>query len=132
MASSWTKFTSRCKSRFSALGRSCYLRRLHWREKYRQTRQELLELRGALAEREASCRQLERQNQQLQQQNQQLQQQVVECQRRRAESPACSLPLGEPPPGQPYGANLMALAVNLGRELGLRRSSRAMKIFLPG
>jgi hypothetical protein len=68
----------------------------------------------------------------LEEQNQQLQQQVVALQQRLAEAPAGSLPLGEAPPGQQYGANLIALAVNLGRKLGPRRARRAMEIFFPG
>lgn len=125
MGTSWTDFTSRCKSRLSALGRCCYLRWAHWRQKYQEAQQETLELRESLA----AC---EARGQRVEEQNQQLQQEVAALQQRLAEPPACSLPLGEAPPGQQYGANLIALAVNLGRALGPRGARRAMKIFFAG
>lgn len=125
MVSSWTSFTSRCKSRVSALGRCCYQRWLHWRQKYRQAQQQVLELRETLANAEARGRQLEEQNQRLRQQ-------VAALQSQLAEPRPVSLPLGEVPPGQQYGANLLALSVNLARELGLRPTHRALKIFSAG
>lgn len=125
MVSSWTKFASGCKSRLSALARSCFLRRRHWQQKYLDTKQALRESQELLAQREARCQQLE-------QQNQASVQQVAALQSQLAESQPVSLPLGAPPPGQQYGANLMALSVNLGRELGIRPAQRAMDIFFRG
>ena len=46
-----------------------------------------------------------------------------------AEARQIQLPLGDAPPGQQYGANMMALSVNLARKLGVRRSEHAQKIF---
>ena len=122
MGSSWIGFVSGCKSRWSALARSCFLRRRHWQQKYIEAKQALKELRELAATSAAQCRQLE-------QQQADLRQQVAELQRQLAEPRPVVLPLGETPPGQHYGANLMALSVNLARELGLRPARRAMNIF---
>lgn len=123
--SSWTKFVSGCKSRLSALARSCFLRRRHWQQKYLDAKQALRESQELLAQCEARCQQLELQNQAAVQQ-------VATLQNEFAEPRAISLPLGAPPPGQQYGANLIALSVNLGRELGIRPARRALEIFLRG
>lgn len=125
MVSSWTKFASGCKSRLSALARSCFLRRRHWQQKYLETKQALRESQELLAQREARCQQWE-------QQQQAAVQQVAALQIQLAEPRPVLLPVGETPPGQQSGANLMALSVNLGRELGIRPAQRAMKIFLRG
>lgn len=125
MVSSWTKFVSGCKSRLSVLARSCFLRRRHWQQKYLDTKQALRESQELLAQCAARCQQLE-------QQNQASVQQVATLQSQLAEPRPLSLPLGAPPPGQQYGANLIALSVNLGRELGIRPAQRALEIFLRG
>lgn len=125
MESSWTKFASGCKSRLSALARSCFLRRRHWQQKYLDTKQALRESQALLARCAARCQQLEAQNQASVQQ-------VATLQSQLAEPRPVSLPLGAPPPGQQYGANLIALSVNLGRELGIRPGQRALEIFLRG
>ena len=122
MVSSWTKFGSQCKSRLSAIARSCYLRRVHWFEKYREAKQALEELRKAMANCEARCRQLE-------QENGDLCLRVSELETQLAESRPIPLPLGDIPPGQQYGANMIALCVNLGRKLGVRPTVCALKIF---
>ena len=122
MVSSWTEFGAGCKSRLSALARSCFLRRRHWQQKYIETNQALRAAQELAATSEAQCRQLE-------QQQADLRRQVAELQRQLAEPRPVSLPLGEVPPGQQYGANMIALAVNLGRELGIRPAQRATKIF---
>lgn len=122
MGLSWSEFSSRCKSRWSALARSLYLGRLHWHEKYREAVEDQKESEEALAECEARCRQLE-------QENDGLRQQVCGLQAELAEPRQIQLPLGDVPPGQQYGANMVALCVNLGRKLGIRRSVRALKIF---
>ena len=123
--SSWTKFVSGCKSRLSVLARSCFLRRRHWQQKYLDTKQALRESQELLAQCEARCQRLE-------QQHQASVQQVAALQSQLAQPRPLSLPLGAPPPGQQYGANLIALSVNLGRELGIRPAQRALEIFLRG
>jgi ribosomal protein L9 len=125
VVSSWTKFVSSCKSRLSALARSCFLRRRHWQQKYLDAKQALRESQELLAQCKARCQQLE-------QQQQAAVRQVATLQNELAEPRAISLPLGAPPPGQQYGANLIALSVNLGRELGIRPARRALEIFLRG
>ena len=122
MVPSWAKFNSECKSRLSAIARSCYLRRVHWFEKYREAKQAQEELREAIANYEARCRQLE-------QEKRDLYQRVSELEAELAEPRQIQLPLGDVPPGQQYGANMVALCVNLGRKLGVRPTVRALKIF---
>lgn len=125
MVSSWSMFMSCCKSRLSALARSLFLSRRRWQEKYFASEQARREWQEAAAMSEARC-------QELGQRNQELQKQADEWQRQLAEPRPVSLPLGAAPPEHQYGANLIALSVNLGRELGVRRAQRAMKIFLSG
>lgn len=125
MASSWPKFLSCCKSRLSALARSLFLSRQRWQEKYLAAQQAQRELQETLAQCEARCRQVERQRQELAERVARLQSQLDQPR-------PVSLPLGDAPPGHQYGANLMALSVNLGRELGIRPAQRAMGIFFPG
>lgn len=76
----------------------------------------------AMARCQARCQQLE-------QENQDLRQQVGDLQTELAQPRAVCLPLGAVPPGQQYGANMIALCVNLARKLGIRRTVRALKIF---
>ena len=45
MVSLWPKFGSRCKSRLSAIARSCFLGRAHWREKFMEASEALKGLR---------------------------------------------------------------------------------------
>jgi hypothetical protein len=66
---------------------------------------------------------------QLEQENGDLCQRVSELQAQLAEPRQIQLPLGDVPPGQQYGANMIALCVNLGRKLGIRPTERALKIF---
>lgn len=125
MVSSWTDYSSGCKSRWPALARSLYLSRLRWHVKCQEARRAQKESQEALAKCEARCRQLE-------QENDVLRQQVCGLQADLAEPRQISLPLGDAPPGQQYGANMVALCVNLGRKLGMRPAVRALKIFLIG
>lgn len=125
MVSSWPRFLSRCKSRLSALARSLFLSRQHWQKKYLAAQQAQRELQEALAQCEARGRQLERRRQELAEQ-------VARLQSRLDQPRPVSLPLGDAPPGHQYGANLTALSVNLGRELGIRPAGRALKFFSPG
>jgi hypothetical protein len=107
------------------LARSCFLRRRHWQQKYLHTKQAWRESQELLVQCQARCQQLE-------QQNQASVEQVAALQSQLAEPRPVSLPLGAPPPSQQYGANLIALSVNLGRELGIRPAQRALEIFLRG
>jgi hypothetical protein len=99
-----------------------YLGRFHWWERYQEAKQAQEESRRALAKCEARCRQLE-------QENQDLRQRVCGLQAELAEPLPIQWPMGDIPPGQQYGANMVALCVNLGRKLGIRPSVRALKIF---
>lgn len=125
MVLSWPRFLSRCKSRLSALARSLFLSRQHWQQKSLAAQQAQRELQEALAQCEARCRQLERQRHELAEQ-------VARGQTRLEQPCPVALPLGDVPPGHQYGANLIALSVNLGRELGIRPAGRALKIFSRG
>ncbi len=46
MASSWTRFGSGCKSRLSAIARSCFLGRAHLRDKFNRLKQVVEESHG--------------------------------------------------------------------------------------
>lgn len=122
MGSSWSRFSSRCKSRLSALARSCFLGREHWLRKYREAKRAEEECLEKLANGEARYLQLEQKYQEVCQQN-------SELQAERAKPRPIQLPWGDVPPGQQYGDNMIALSVNLGRKLGPRRAKRALKIF---
>ncbi len=121
MSSSWPKFVSDCKSRLSALARSCFLGRAQWREKFEEANCLLRELREA-------CAQSEKRRQQLEQENLRLRERLGEREAQREPPQPAPLPLGEPPAGQQYGAGLMALCVNLARRLGLRPTVSALQI----
>ena len=125
VAASWMEFVSGCKTRWSALARSLFLGRRLWQQKCFDTKQALREAQLLLAQSEARCEEWE-------QRQQASAQQVAALQSQLAEPRPVALPVGAPPPGQQYGANLMALSVNLGRELGIRPAQRAMKIFFRG
>ena len=125
MVSSWTEFVSGYKSRLSALARSCFLRRRHWQQKYLETKQALREAQALLARCEARCQPWEQQPPAAVQPVATLPSQLVEPR-------PVLLPVGETPPGQQYGANQIALAVNLGRRLGVRPARHAMKSFSRG
>lgn len=119
---SWSEYVSNCKSRLSAIARSCYLRALYWANKCREARHVAKSLEESLARSNARCRELENENTDLRQR-------VSDLEAEMAKPHPVSLPLGEAPSGQQYGANMIALCVNLGRELGIRRTPRAIKIF---
>jgi hypothetical protein len=118
---SWPKFVSECKSRFSAIGRSCYLGREKWRERYHESEQTVAQLRGELAEYGERCEQLE-------QQAREQSARIAELEAQLAEPQPLQLPLGEPPPGQQYGAGLIALSLNLARKIGFRPAVHALEV----
>ena len=121
MVSSWPKFASQCKSRLSAIARSCFLRRKHWFRKFKKAEQLLKTLRADVASREVHCKQLEEENRQLRER-------VAELEAKLAEPQAVKLPLGEVPAGQQYGEGVIALCVNLATKIGLRPTVRALEI----
>lgn len=121
MVPSWTNFVSRCKSRLSAIARSCFLGRVHWRQKYQEVNQLLEEALEKGAESEALREQLE-------QENIQLRHRMAELENQLAQPQSINLPVGEPPTGQQYGAGLITLCVNLASKIGLRPAAHALKI----
>ena len=121
MVSSWRKFVSECKSRSSAIARNCFLARLRWYRKCRELRQRLEELRRQAA-------MLEADRERLEQENRELGERVAELEGQLAQPQPVTLPLGEIPPGQQFGAGMMALCVNLARQIGLRPTIRALQI----
>ena len=121
MVSSWRSFVSECKSPLSAIARSCFLGRLRWYRKCRELRQRLEELRRQAA-------MLEADRERLEQENRELGERVAELEGKLAQPKPVTLPLGEIPPGQQYGAGMMALCVNLARQIGLRPTKRALHI----
>lgn len=122
MSSSWPKFTSTCKSRLSAIARSCFLGRVAAWEKCRSIQQQLQAVRSETARQESVIAQ-------LQQENQQLQKRIAELEAELARPRPATLPLGEAPPGMQYGAGLIELCVNLARKVGLRPTIRVLEVF---
>ena len=121
MVSSWPIFVSQCKSRLSAIARSCFLGRAHWREKFKEVSELIEELRKEMEAAEAH-------GQQLVQENIQLRERVLELEIQLAQPQPVKLPLGDVPRGQQYGAGMIALCVNLARELGLRPVERSLHV----
>jgi hypothetical protein len=79
-------------------------------------------LEKSLANCAARCEELE-------QKNHDLLQRVADLETEHAEPQPFQLPLGIAAPGQQYGANMVALCVNLARRLGIRRTVRALEGF---
>jgi hypothetical protein len=79
-------------------------------------------LRGKLDESQANCDRLEEENGLLRERVSQLEVSLAEPQ------PVC-LPLGDPPAEQHYPAGMIVLSVNLMRQLGIRSTEAALKIF---
>lgn len=127
MAISWPEFYGNCKTRISAIARSCFLGRGRWKEKYFQKVQQLenqiADLEKQANERLTTIEQLRTEQEQANIRISQLEQQIIETQ-----SNCVRLPDDQPAPNQQYGAALMALSINLAREVGLRKSVRAMRI----
>lgn len=123
MVSSWSEFASTCKSRLSAIARSCFLGRVAAREKCRDIQLQLREAGADAARSKADALELEAEVQRLRAA-------LAKLEARFAQPQPVTLPLGEPPPGMQYGAGLIEVCVNLAREVGLRRTVRALKVVL--
>jgi hypothetical protein len=119
---SWPTFLSNCKTRLSALGRSCFLGRASAQEKCRNQQRELRLAHAEAARRTAEHARCLEQLRQLQQRNAELEAEL-------ARPRPVTLPLGAPPPGMSYGAGLIELCLNLARKIGLRPTVRALTIF---
>jgi hypothetical protein len=108
---SWIGFRQHVKSRWSALARSLWLSRESRRETCRQLREQLVEARRQIDALEERWRR-ERQTQDVLR---------AELRRRAAEPPpAPKLPDDPPVARHGYGARLIALCVNVARQVGLR------------
>jgi hypothetical protein len=125
---SWPEFYGNCKSRISAIARTCFQGRQRWKEKYFQ---EVERLQGEICELEKQGKARQSTIEQLQSERDVAYQRVslLEQQLTESQSACVRLPDDQPAPGQQYGASLMALSINLGRDVGLRKSVRAMKTF---
>jgi hypothetical protein len=121
VTSSWPNFVSQCKSRLSAIARSCFLGRAHWHQKFEEVKELLEELRK-------QCAQFEAQGEQLEQENRQLRERVAELTSQLAQPQPVKLPLGDVPGGQQYGAGMMTLCVNLAGKIGLRLAERSLHV----
>jgi hypothetical protein len=105
----------------SAIARSCFLGRAHWREKFH-------ELDGLLREARAECEVSDARRKQLEEENMQLRQRIGELEERLAQPQPMQLPLGDVPAGQQYGAGMIALCVNLARKVGLRPTEHVLQV----
>jgi len=117
----WPKYASECKSRLSAIARSCFLGRVRWAEKCREQREIIVELRGEASNAETRAEELARENDQLRGR-------IAELEAQLARPQPLELPLGEAPPGQQYGAGMITLCVNLARQIGLRPVTRVLQV----
>lgn len=123
MSPSWPNFWVNCKSRFSAIGRSCYLGRSKWRANAKSLRSRVVEL-------ELELKSLQTKNQQSSELIQQLRMRIAELSQAKSEadSARASNLSDRRPSGCHYSVELITLAVNLARCLGLRPTVRAMKV----
>lgn len=122
MGSSWTKFRSECKSRLSALARSCFLRRRYWFGRFQKLKLRFRELR-------AQANQLRERSDELEREVRFLRQRIGDLEALLSQSQPVKLPVGEPVRGLQYGVGLIVLCVNLARAVGLRPAVCAVEIF---
>ena len=122
MSSAWSNFMGSCESRISALARSCFLGRQKWRQRCRDCKRQVDDLRDELQVAQGEQRRVTAENEQLRQR-------LRELEIERARPQPCTVPLGDPPRGQQYGEGLIALSVNLARRIGLRPTEHALPIF---
>ena len=71
---------------------------------------------------------LEADRERLEQENRELGERVAELEDRLAQPQPVTLPFGEIPPGQQFGAGMIALCVNLARQIRLRPTVRVLHI----
>ena len=121
MFTHWPEFISSCRSRLSAIARSCFLSRERWSRKHARL---VRLIRGIQGERDQARLEAD----QWKSAYQQVVEQLKAQERERAQPRPIELPVGEPPPGHQYGANLIALSVNLARQIGLRPTTRALTL----
>lgn len=124
--SSWTMYLFNCKSRVSAIFRSCYLSRLRWREKYKVV---VAELNRERSEREGLAVQVQEREEANDQLCKRLAELEAELERCKSSAHLVALPLGAPASQHTYPIGLVALSVNLARVIGLRRTVRALDLF---
>lgn len=122
MFTSWPEFISSCRSRVSALARSCYLRCAHWKEKCVRLTSVNRRLQREVTQSKAEVSRLCSANRALSARIE-----VLEAELARPRPIA--LPLGERPKGLQYGAGMIALCVNLASRIGFRPAVRALSIF---
>ena len=121
MFTHWSDFISSCRSRLSAIARSCFLSRKRWIEKYSRL---AATMRGLRSERDLAKLEAD----QLKSANQQLVERVKSLELELAQPRKVELPVGERPPGHQYGAGLIALSVDLAGQIGLRPTTRALSL----
>lgn len=122
---SWPKFWGKCKSRLSAIGRCCYHSRNRWQRRCQKLRVAVAEEKLARAQCESQLKELERENQQLRAEFEKLKRDEEPA---KSASPVPEWLLGDPVPGHTYRAGMIALSVNLAREIGLRPGERVTRI----
>jgi hypothetical protein len=122
VSSSWPKFKGNCKSRLSALARGLFLGRNHWFEKYQEATELFDASREEIATLLARCGRLEEEAVKTRER-------ISELERQTVQAKPVEWPIGQVPPGQQFGAGIIALCVNLAREIGLRPVERVLKIF---
>lgn len=125
MQSLWGNFIGSCKSRISAISRSCYLGRRRANAKVKELKNELARLRESLQQSQARVEQVEAENAWLRTEGREREKQLEQFRH----VPPLNLPIGEVPPGQQFGAGMTSLCVNLARTIGLRPTTLALKVF---
>jgi hypothetical protein len=108
----------------SAIARSCFLGRNDWAEKSRKHAAEVESLRKNLAEAESCIHGLRDRVDQLQARTTELESELGSC-----KSQGVVLPPGIPVFGQHFDARLISLSMNLARQIGMRPTVAAMRIF---
>lgn len=122
MVTSWPSFKEECKSRLSAISRSLFLSRNRWCQKHQETKDQFEALQEAMAALQARC-------EHLQEEVAESRERIAELERQLMEPKPVQWPLGEVPPRHQFGAGLIAVCVNLAREIGLRPTIRVLQIF---
>ena len=124
MVSLWSKFGPQCKSRLSAIARNVF-----WGvpvgERSSRKHVKLWSNCAKLAQSEAGRVEVE-------QERMKLRQRVCELENQLAQPQPVTLPLGKPPRGLQFGAGLIALCVNLARQIGLRPTRRTWRSYSTG